>query len=55
MKILSSAEKISQLSATINDWQGFIKDGMSALIAQLNSSNQEIKEMLADPKAENLM
>ena len=50
LKILSSTGKISELSAHINDWQGFIKDGMSALISQLTSSNQEIKEMLADPR-----
>ena len=50
LKILSSTGKISELTANINDWQGFIKDGMSALIAQLTTSNQEIKGMLEDPK-----
>ena len=50
LKMLSSAGKISELTANIKDWQTFIKDGMSALMAQLTSSNHEIRKMLDDPK-----
>ncbi len=50
LKALSSAGKISELAGNIKDWQTFIKDGMSALMAQLTSSNQEIREMLNNPK-----
>jgi hypothetical protein len=50
LKIISSAGNIGELSTSINDWQGFVKDGMSALISQLTSSNEEIKDMLEDPK-----
>ena len=50
LKMLSSAGKISELTGNIKDWQTFIKDGMSGLIAQLTSSNHEVREMLEDPK-----
>jgi hypothetical protein len=50
LRILSSAGKISELTSNVNDWQTFIKDGTSALLAQLTSSNQEIQEMLEDPR-----
>lgn len=49
LRMLSSAGKISELTSNISDWQTFIKDGMSGLMAQLTSSNLEIEEMLADP------
>ncbi|MDA8326479.1 MAG: hypothetical protein M0033_09715 [Nitrospiraceae bacterium] len=50
LKMLSSAGRISELAGNIKDWQTFIKDGMSALMAQLTSSNMEVREMLNDPK-----
>ena len=50
LKMLSSAGEVSELTSNIKDWQSFIKDGMSALMAQLTSSNREIREMLNDPK-----
>jgi hypothetical protein len=50
LKMLSSAGRISELTSNIKDWQTFIKDGMSGLISQLTSSNDEIQEMLEDPK-----
>lgn len=50
LKMLSSAGKISELTSNILDWQTFIKDGMSGLMAQLISSNQEIHALLEDPK-----
>ncbi|MGV1098319.1 hypothetical protein ACUUL3_02785 [Thiovibrio sp. JS02] len=50
LKMLSSAGKISELTSNILDWQTFIKDGMSGLMAQLTSSNQEIHALLDDPE-----
>ena len=50
LKMMSSAGKLSELTGNIKDWQSFIKDGMSALMAQLTSSNQDIRGMLDDPK-----
>ena len=32
------------------DWQGFVKNGASSIVSLLTSSNQEISEMLEDPK-----
>jgi hypothetical protein len=50
LKALSSAARISELAGNISDWQSFIKDGVSGLMVQLTSSNQEIQQMLEDPK-----
>ena len=50
LRMLSSAGKIAELTGNIKDWQTFIKDGMSALMAQLTSSNREIQGMLDDPQ-----
>lgn len=50
LKMLSSAGKISELTSNIMDWQTFIKDGMSGLMSQLTSSNQEVHALLDDPK-----
>lgn len=50
LKALSSAGRISELAGNISDWQTFIKDGVSGLMAQLTTSNQEIQQMLEDPK-----
>jgi hypothetical protein len=50
LKMLSSSGKISELTSNILDWQTFIKDGMSGLMAQLTSSNQEVHSLLEDPK-----
>lgn len=35
--------------ANANDWQTLMKDGISSLVAELTSSNEEIKTMMADP------
>lgn len=50
LKMFSSAGKISELTSNILDWQTFIKDEMSGLMAQLTSSNQEVHALLDDPK-----
>ncbi|GFE61950.1 hypothetical protein [Geobacter sp. AOG2] len=50
LQLLSSSGKAAELASQVNDWQTFVKDGMSALLAQLNSSNGEVREILADPK-----
>lgn len=50
LKAMSRVEKFADVAATANDWQTFIKDGMSTLINQLTASNREIKEILEDPR-----
>ncbi|MBL0224476.1 MAG: hypothetical protein IPQ16_02495 [Geobacteraceae bacterium] len=35
--------------AKANDWQTMMKDGISSLVAQLSSSNDEIKAMMEEP------
>ncbi|MBN1140841.1 MAG: hypothetical protein JXB25_03440 [Deltaproteobacteria bacterium] len=49
LKALSSIGKFSDVANSANDWQTFIKDGMSGLVNQLTDSNDEIKGMLGDP------
>ncbi|MBN1904678.1 MAG: hypothetical protein JW927_06240 [Deltaproteobacteria bacterium] len=49
LKILSSAGKSIETAGSIKDWQVFIKDGLSGLMEQLTSSNQEIKKILEEP------
>lgn len=46
---MSRIGNFSDVVSSANDWQTFIKDGMSGLINQLTSSNDEIKGMLEDP------
>jgi tetratricopeptide (TPR) repeat protein len=50
LRNISSAGQIAELSSAMNDWQTFIKDGMSSLISQLSGSNAEINKMIEDPK-----
>ncbi|MEW6672149.1 MAG: hypothetical protein AB1427_10610 [Thermodesulfobacteriota bacterium] len=50
LRILSSTGRIVELGGGINDWQTFIRDGVSGLMAQLTSSNAEIQGMLEDPR-----
>lgn len=50
LQLLSSAGKAAEVASQVNDWQTFVKDGMSALLTQLNASNGEVRELLADPK-----
>jgi hypothetical protein len=49
LRMLSSAGRISELTRNVADWQTFVKDGTSALLAQLTASNREIQEMFEDP------
>jgi len=50
LKTMSSVGKFSDVANSANDWQTFVKDGMSSLINELTSSNHEFKEMLEDPR-----
>jgi phage shock protein A len=50
LNTISSAGHVAEVTSSINDWQSFIKDGMSSLIMQLNGSNDEVKQILEDPK-----
>lgn len=51
LRSLASSEKLAEVAGQVNDWQSFVKDGLSALLAQLNSSNAEVREILNDPVA----
>ena len=42
LRMLSSAGKGSEITSNAMDWQTFLKDGTSALLNQLTSSNQEM-------------
>ncbi len=50
LKELSSAGRISELTGNVKDWQSFIQNGVSALMLELNASNQEIQAMLEEPR-----
>lgn len=50
LKLLSDAGSFAGNANNANDWQTFVKDVVSSMVAQLTSSNQEIREMLEDPK-----
>jgi hypothetical protein len=50
LRSISSAGQIAELTANINDWETFLKDGMSSLIGRLTVSNTEIKGILEDSK-----
>lgn len=47
---LSSTGQVADFAANMNDWQTFVKDGMSSLITRFSNSNDEIKEFFEDPK-----
>lgn len=46
----SLAGKSAWAANTGNDWQTFLKDGVSGLVAQLSNTNAEIKEMMSDSR-----
>ena len=50
LKMLSSAGRIAELNNDMSEWQTFMKDGLSGLMNQLTSSNNEIQEMFDNPK-----
>jgi len=52
LKAMSAVGPFPDVANRANDWQTFIKDGMSGLLSQLTSSNHEIKEMLEDPRTQ---
>jgi hypothetical protein len=50
LRNISSAGQIADFASNINDWQTFIKDGMSSQISKLTDSNTEIKDLLDEPE-----
>jgi hypothetical protein len=46
---LSSAGKMAEVLNNVNDWQSFIKDGVSSILNQLTSSNDELKDIFENP------
>lgn len=50
LKALSATGRIADLTSNVKDWQGFVQNGVSALMLQLTASNQEIGQMLEDPQ-----
>lgn len=49
LKALSDVGRIAEFTSNVKDWNKFIKDGISAMIAELSHSNREVKQMLEDP------
>ncbi len=47
---LRTVSSIAKSTSNTMDWQTFMKDGISGLLNQLTSSNNEIQEMFQDPK-----
>lgn len=52
LKNQSKAGEAAWIAGKGNDWQTFLKDGVSGLVAQLSATNEEIKAMMADPKVQ---
>ncbi|BDU75665.1 hypothetical protein [Mesoterricola sediminis] len=50
LRALSSAGHLLDFTRSLGEWQTFLKDGVSALLAQLEGSNRELAEMFADPR-----
>lgn len=50
LRLLAAAGQTAELRSNLSDWQGFIKDGASALLVRLGDSNREIGELLDDPR-----
>lgn len=46
---IASAGKLAGVGASVNDWQTLLKHGTSALLLQLNASNEDLKDILDDP------
>ncbi len=49
LRNISASGQIAELAASMNDWQSFIKDGLSSVITRLSDSNTEVKNLLDDP------
>ena len=50
LRQLSSAGQIAGFITNLNDWQTFMKDGLSSMLAKLAASNDEVKQIWEDPK-----
>lgn len=49
---LSSVGQIADFVSSLNDWQAFTKDGISALVAQLKGSNADVEGLFSEPGLE---
>lgn len=47
---ISGSGQVAESLSSISEWQGFIKNGASALLAKLSKSNAEVRQMLEDPR-----
>jgi len=50
LKRISTAGQLSTLSSQGQEWAGFLKDGLSGLIASMAEDNTAMETLLADPK-----
>ncbi len=50
LRRLSSAGELLDFTRTMGDWQGFLKDGLSALAAQMEGTNRDLEPLFADPR-----
>lgn len=46
---LSSVGQIADFVSSMSDWQTFMKDGISSLVAQLKASNQDLEGFFSEP------
>ncbi len=50
VRAVASATRIADFTTNMKDWQGFMKNGISALVMEMKASNDEIQELLDNPK-----
>jgi type II secretory pathway pseudopilin PulG len=50
VRLLSSGSHMAEIASKMKDWTSFMKNGLSALLLELNSSNDEIKELFENPQ-----
>jgi hypothetical protein len=50
VRAVASATRIADFTTNMKDWQGFMKNGISALLMEMRASNAEIQELFDNPK-----
>lgn len=50
LKKVSTASQLADMTGKGQEWAGFMKDGLSALVQGLSADNAALEEILADPK-----
>ncbi len=50
LKVLSASGQAAEFASNLNDWQTFVKDGLSSLMARLAASDGEFRALMEDPE-----